>query len=77
MRVIAVGLRPEQTIASKIMTRNPTFVTSDSLAIDAMHKMVQGIFLLGLLINYSLIWFKTFNGCQIFTNYKLNLNTRL
>jgi len=44
VRVIAVGLRPEQTIASKIMTRNPTFVTSDSLAIDAMHKMVQGKF---------------------------------
>ncbi|KDP23089.1 hypothetical protein JCGZ_00502 [Jatropha curcas] len=43
-RVIAEGLRPEQTIVSKIMTRNPTFVTSDSLAIEALQKMVQGKF---------------------------------
>ncbi|CAA6660593.1 unnamed protein product [Spirodela intermedia] len=43
-RVIAEGLRPEQTIASKIMTRNPVFVTSDSLAIEALQKMVQGKF---------------------------------
>jgi CBS domain-containing protein len=41
-RVIAEGLRPEQTIVSKIMTRNPIFVTSDSLAIEALQKMVQG-----------------------------------
>ncbi|TXG60246.1 hypothetical protein EZV62_014819 [Acer yangbiense] len=40
-RVIAEGLRPEQTIVSKIMTRNPIFVTSDSLAIEALQKMVQ------------------------------------
>ncbi|KAF4366392.1 hypothetical protein F8388_018840 [Cannabis sativa] len=43
-RVIAEGLRPEQTIVSKIMTRNPIFVTSDSLAIEALQKMVQGKF---------------------------------
>ncbi|XP_065873416.1 CBS domain-containing protein CBSCBSPB3 isoform X2 [Euphorbia lathyris] len=43
-RVIAEGLKPEQTIVSKIMTRNPIFVTSDSLAIDALQKMVQGKF---------------------------------
>ncbi|XP_048232615.1 CBS domain-containing protein CBSCBSPB3 isoform X2 [Ricinus communis] len=43
-RVIAEGLRPEQTIVSKIMTRNPIFVASDSLAIDALQKMVQGKF---------------------------------
>lgn len=41
-RVIAEGLRPEQMIMSKIMTRNPIFVTSDSLAIEALQKMVQG-----------------------------------
>lgn len=41
-RVIAEGLRPEQTIVSKIMTRNPIFVTSDSLAIEALQKMVLG-----------------------------------
>lgn len=42
-RVIAEGLRPEQTIVSKIMTRNPIFVTSDSLAIEALQKMIQGL----------------------------------
>lgn len=41
-RVIAEGLRPEQTMVSKVMTRNPIFVTSDTLAIDALQKMVQG-----------------------------------
>ncbi|CAK7354656.1 unnamed protein product [Dovyalis caffra] len=44
VRVIAEGLRPEQTVVSKIMTRNPIFVTSDSLAIEALQKMVQGKF---------------------------------
>nr|XP_043633732.1 CBS domain-containing protein CBSCBSPB3 [Erigeron canadensis] len=43
-RVLAEELRPDQTIISKIMTRNPTFVSSDSLAIDALQKMVQGKF---------------------------------
>ncbi|KAL2347167.1 hypothetical protein Fmac_001167 [Flemingia macrophylla] len=43
-RVVAEGLKPEETTVSKIMTRNPTFVTSDTLAIDALQKMVQGKF---------------------------------
>jgi len=43
-RVIAEGLRPEQTMVSKVMTRSPIFVTSDSLAIEALQKMVQGLF---------------------------------
>lgn len=43
-RVIAEGLRPEQTMVSKVMTRNPIFVTSDTLAIEALQKMVQGKF---------------------------------
>uniref|UniRef100_A0A8R7UFT6 CBS domain-containing protein n=1 Tax=Triticum urartu TaxID=4572 RepID=A0A8R7UFT6_TRIUA len=43
-RVIAEGLRVEQTAMSKIMTRNPTYVTADSLAIEALQKMVQGKF---------------------------------
>ncbi|KAG6520045.1 CBS domain-containing protein CBSCBSPB3-like isoform X1 [Zingiber officinale] len=43
-RVIAEGLRPQQTPASKIMTRNPNFVMSDTLAIEALQKMVQGKF---------------------------------
>lgn len=43
-RVIAEGLRVEQTIMSKIMTRNPVYVMSDTLAIEALQKMVQGKF---------------------------------
>ncbi|KAK9691991.1 hypothetical protein RND81_09G233800 [Saponaria officinalis] len=43
-RVIAEELRPDQTVVSKIMTRNPIFVTSDTLGIEALHKMVQGKF---------------------------------
>ncbi|KAJ1264976.1 hypothetical protein BS78_08G041700 [Paspalum vaginatum] len=43
-RVIAEGLRVEQTIMSKIMTRNPAYVMSDTLAIEALQKMVQGKF---------------------------------
>ncbi|KAJ1405017.1 PB1 domain [Sesbania bispinosa] len=42
-RVIAEGLRPEQTLVSKVMTRNPVFVTSDTLAIEALQKMVQDV----------------------------------
>ncbi|WOL15063.1 CBS domain-containing protein CBSCBSPB3 [Canna indica] len=44
IRVIAEGLRPEQTIVSKIMTRNPVFVMADTLAMEALQKMVQGKF---------------------------------
>ncbi|KAK7316913.1 hypothetical protein RJT34_00724 [Clitoria ternatea] len=43
-RVVAEGLRPEETTVSKVMTRNPVFVTSDTLAIEALQKMVQGKF---------------------------------
>ena len=43
-RVIAEGLRVEQTIISKIMTRSPHYVTADTLAIEALQKMVQGKF---------------------------------
>ncbi|RCV37268.1 hypothetical protein SETIT_8G049500v2 [Setaria italica] len=43
-RVIAEGLRVEQTIISKIMTRDPLYVMSDTLAIEALQKMVQGKF---------------------------------
>ncbi|KAJ3671441.1 hypothetical protein LUZ60_007520 [Juncus effusus] len=43
-RVIAEGLRPEQTAVSKIMTRNPLYVMADSMAIEALQKMVQGKF---------------------------------
>ncbi|KAL0343218.1 UNVERIFIED_CONTAM: CBS domain-containing protein CBSCBSPB3 [Sesamum angustifolium] len=43
-RVIAEELRPDQTVISKVMTRNPIFVNADSLAIEALQKMVQGKF---------------------------------
>lgn len=42
IRVISEGLRPQQTPVSKIMTRNPLYVMSDTLAIEALQKMVQG-----------------------------------
>ncbi|KAI3496269.1 hypothetical protein L1887_38626 [Cichorium endivia] len=40
-RVLAEELRPNQTIISKVITRNPTFLSSNSLAIDALQKMVE------------------------------------
>ncbi|KAJ3683242.1 hypothetical protein LUZ60_013469 [Juncus effusus] len=43
-RVIAEGLRPEQTSVSRAMTKNPVFIMVDSPAIEAMQKMVQGKF---------------------------------
>ncbi|KAJ6802636.1 CBS domain-containing protein CBSCBSPB3-like [Iris pallida] len=43
-RVIAEMLRPEQTSVSKVMTRNPLFVMADTLAIEALQKMVEGKF---------------------------------
>ncbi|KAM0883899.1 hypothetical protein ACQ4PT_031329 [Festuca glaucescens] len=43
-RVIAEGLRVKQTIISKIMTRSPLYITADTLAIEALQKMVQGKF---------------------------------
>lgn len=41
-RVIAEGLKPEETTVSKVMTRNPIFVMGDTLAVEALQKMVQG-----------------------------------
>ncbi|KAJ8475893.1 hypothetical protein OPV22_019620 [Ensete ventricosum] len=43
-RVVAEGLSSEKTIISKIMTRNPTFVMADTLAIEALQKMILGKF---------------------------------
>ncbi|KAF0911644.1 hypothetical protein E2562_011650 [Oryza meyeriana var. granulata] len=43
-RVIAEGLRPEETNVAKVMTRNPVFVMSNSSAIEALQKMVKGKF---------------------------------
>lgn len=44
MKVIAHDLNLEETPVSKVMTRNPVFVLSDSLAVEALQKMVQGLF---------------------------------
>ncbi|KAH9559825.1 hypothetical protein CY35_06G075000 [Sphagnum magellanicum] len=41
-RVVAEGLKPKVTAVSKVMTRNPTFVAGDTLAIETLNKMVQG-----------------------------------
>ncbi|KAK1306259.1 CBS domain-containing protein CBSCBSPB1 [Acorus calamus] len=43
-RVIACELKLEETPISKVMTRNPIFVLSDTLAVEALQKMVQGNF---------------------------------
>ncbi|KAL6576328.1 CBS domain-containing protein cbscbspb1 [Orobanche hederae] len=43
-RVIAHEVNVSETHVSKIMTRNPVFVLSDSLAVEALQKMVQGKF---------------------------------
>ncbi|KAI3723251.1 hypothetical protein L2E82_34709 [Cichorium intybus] len=43
-RVLAEARMPDQTKLSKVMTRNPVFVFSDSTTIDALQKMAQGLF---------------------------------
>ncbi|GJW51416.1 CBS domain-containing protein CBSCBSPB1-like protein [Tanacetum coccineum] len=43
-RVIAREIDFENTPVSKVMTRNPVFVLADTLAVEALQKMVQGKF---------------------------------
>ncbi|KAI4336334.1 hypothetical protein L6164_014872 [Bauhinia variegata] len=43
-RVLARDISLEDTPVSKVMTRNPVFVLSDTLAVEALQKMVQGKF---------------------------------
>ncbi|KAI3688659.1 hypothetical protein L2E82_46397 [Cichorium intybus] len=43
-RVIAREIDFMNTPVSKVMTKNPTYVLSDSLAVEALQKMVQGKF---------------------------------
>ncbi|KAL8042626.1 hypothetical protein ABFX02_09G065200 [Erythranthe guttata] len=43
-RVIAREVNLEETPVSKVMTRNPVFVLSETLAVEALQKMVQGKF---------------------------------
>ncbi|KAL0429616.1 UNVERIFIED_CONTAM: CBS domain-containing protein CBSCBSPB1 [Sesamum radiatum] len=43
-RVIAREVNLDETHVSKVMTRNPVFVLSDTLAVEALQKMVQGKF---------------------------------
>ncbi|CAH9135871.1 unnamed protein product [Cuscuta epithymum] len=44
IRVIAREINIQETPVSKVMTRNPVFVLSDTLAVEALQKMVQGKF---------------------------------
>lgn len=44
IRVIANEVNLEETPVSKVMTKNPAFVLSDTLAVEALQKMVQGKF---------------------------------
>ncbi|CDY49360.1 BnaA08g29900D [Brassica napus] len=41
-RVIAKELNLEETPVSKVMTKNPVFVLSNTIAVEALQKMVQG-----------------------------------
>jgi CBS domain-containing protein len=41
-RVIAREVNLEDTPCSMVMTRNPVFVLTDTLAVEALQKMVQG-----------------------------------
>ncbi|CAF2138271.1 BnaA02g11600D [Brassica napus] len=43
-RVIAKELNLEETPVSKVMTKNPVFVLSNTIAVEALQKMVQGKF---------------------------------
>ncbi|XVF11511.1 hypothetical protein REPUB_Repub08aG0034300 [Reevesia pubescens] len=43
-RVIAQEINLEETPVSKVMTKNPVFVLSNTLAVEALQKMVQGKF---------------------------------
>jgi hypothetical protein len=47
-RVIAEGLRPGETNAAKVMTRDLVFVMSNSSATEALQKMVQGLIVIFL-----------------------------
>jgi hypothetical protein len=42
-RVIAEGLKPEETSVVKVMTRNPVFVMSSTSAIQALQEMFKGL----------------------------------
>lgn len=45
-RVIAREVNIQETPVSKIMTKNPVFVLSDTLAVEALQKMVLGWYIL-------------------------------
>ncbi|XP_028547989.1 CBS domain-containing protein CBSCBSPB1 isoform X2 [Dendrobium catenatum] len=47
-RVIANELRLKDVPVAKVMTRNPVFVLSDTLAVEALQKMVKGVYMMPL-----------------------------
>ena len=42
--MISQEVNVEETPVSKVMTRNPLFVLSETLAVEALQKMVLGLF---------------------------------
>ena len=44
--MISQEVNVEETPVSKVMTRNPMFVLSETLAVDALQKMVLGLWCL-------------------------------
>ena len=41
--MISQEINVEETPVSKVMTRNPMFVLSETLAVEALQKMVLGL----------------------------------
>lgn len=62
-RVIAREVNLEDTPVSKVMTKNPIFVISDTLAVEALQKMVQGLGAHPILFTFSFIFLKNKTFC--------------
>jgi CBS domain-containing protein len=56
-RVIAQEVSLEDTPVSKVMTKNPVFVLSDTLAVEALQKMVQGLRAHPILFSFYFFFF--------------------
>ena len=61
-RVIAQEVSLEDTPVSKVMTKNPVFVLSDTLAVEALQKMVQGLGAHSILFSFLLFYYFFFFG---------------
>ena len=47
--MISQEINVEETPVSKVMTRNPMFVLSETLAVEALQKMVLGLLVFAFL----------------------------